>query len=170
VFSSFILVSLDANAQSNNVEKLEDESIDEITVVGEQTMYGLRLEVYRAEEDFFELFSALNDDDEFDVRCFYETPTGTRIRQHVCRAWFVTNAYSAEFSRFRENLNYPVKDPEVVVMQKSRELEEKMHALIIANPNLEEALDRYTSARNKYNDERSRRYPGRLDDEIPEGQ
>ena len=162
-------------AQQDEVEELtqratESEAIDEITVYGERSMSSLRVEVYRAEENFFDLFSELNDDDEFDVRCFYETPTGTRIRQHVCRAQFVTEAYSAEFSRYRVNLNYPVQDPEVVVMRKSRELEEKMHALIIANPNLKQALNRYTNARTNYISERARRYPGMRDDEIPEEQ
>ena len=60
-------------AQQEDVEELsqratEGEAIDEITVYGEQSMSSLRYQIYRAEEDFFDLFSELNDDDEFDEK------------------------------------------------------------------------------------------------------
>ena len=85
------------------------ETIEEIVVYGDKSLTALRQAIFRAEENFFDLFSSLNDDDDFDIRCFYETPTGTHIRHHVCRANFVTAATSAAAVTFRtEGPRYPV--------------------------------------------------------------
>lgn len=150
---------------ATNVTPDLDEAIDEIVVVGEKSMLQLKQEVYRSEEDFFSLFSELNEDDEFDVRCFYETPSFTRIRNHVCRARFVTDAYSAAAVKFRtEGPRYPTRDPALVVSQKSKALEEKLTALVATNPELQEALNRYTNAKSTYLEERARRFGDEPDD------
>ena len=138
-----------------------NEVIDEIVVFGEKSMPQLRREVYRAEENFFEMFNALNDDDEFDVRCFYETPTGTKIRQHVCRAEFVSDAYGAELMLLKSlGPKYPIQDPALVVARKSKEFEKRLLELVFANPELQTALSRYRTARDNYKSEKLRRNPG----------
>ena len=70
-----------------------EEAIDDIVVVGKKSTSALRRDVFQSEDDFYALYNKLNDDNEYDVRCFYETPTGPRMRNHVCRAVFVSNAY-----------------------------------------------------------------------------
>jgi hypothetical protein len=124
------------------------ETVDEIIVYGDKSLSTLRKMVFRAEENFFALFSAFNDDDEYDIRCFYEAPTGTRIRQHVCRAYFVTNATSAEANNIRTGgARYPVADARAVILVKKRRLREKMEALVTEYPELLQALGEYTDAK-----------------------
>lgn len=137
------------------------ETIEEIVVYGDKSLGTLRQAIFRAEENFFDLFSSLNDDDDFDIRCFYETPSGTHIRRHVCRANFVTDATSAEAATIRtRGPRYPVQDAETVIMQKKRELRVKMETLIASSPELLEALNNYTNAKQEYVCERELKTKG----------
>ena len=54
---------------SETVEQESSETIEEIVVYGDKPLHALRREVYRVEESFFDLYSSLNQDDDFDVRC-----------------------------------------------------------------------------------------------------
>ena len=76
-----------------------DGKIENVVVVGQKSLAELRRDVYRAEEDFYSVYNKLNDDKEYDVRCFYETPTGTHLKNHICRAKFVSKAYSDHAAR-----------------------------------------------------------------------
>ena len=64
----------------------DEEASTEIVVIGQKSLAEIRRDVFEAEEDFYALFNKLNDEKDYDVRCFYEKPTGTRIKNHVCRA------------------------------------------------------------------------------------
>jgi hypothetical protein len=139
------------------------ETIEEIVVYGDKSLATLKQVVFRAEENFFDLFSALNDDDEFDIRCFYELPSGTHIKRHVCRANFVTAATSAAAETFRtRGPRIPTVPAETVIMQKRRQLQEKMELLISVNPELLEALNKYTNAKQEYQSEREMKGKGKL--------
>ena len=81
-----------------------DEIIVDTVVVGQKSKSEMRRDVFQAEEDFYSVYNKLNDDKEYDVRCFYEKRTGTNIKNHVCRARFVTKAYSVHARRNRNNL------------------------------------------------------------------
>ena len=64
---------------------------DEVIVRG-QTPPALRLEIERAENAVYERFNAINSTDDFDIRCTFETATGTRMPQRVCAPVFLRNA------------------------------------------------------------------------------
>lgn len=138
----------------------DDETLDELVVVGTPSLIRLKHMVYRAEESFFAAFNELNDDDEYDVRCFYETPAGSHIRRHVCRANFVREAESAEYMSWRLGAAAGGQDAQVVIMSKRRRLEEKMIALLQANPELADALTNYHETKSKYEAERVRQCDG----------
>jgi hypothetical protein len=166
-----LLLALIATGMSNNALAQEEEqtpvapteTIEEIVVYGDKSLATLKQVVFRTEENFFDLFSALNDDDEFDIRCFYETPTGTRIRQHVCRANFVTAATSAEAETWRtDGPRTPVVPAQTVIKQKRKQLQEKMELLISINPELFEALNKYTNAKQEFQTERERKCEGKI--------
>ena len=82
----------------------DEEAIDDIVVVGQKSINELRRDVYQYAEDFYSAYNKLNDDPEYDVRCFYEKATGTQIKNHVCRARFVSNSYSSHAARNRSDL------------------------------------------------------------------
>ncbi len=145
-------------ALAQKVEQAPIETIEEIIVYGHKSLHTLRQAIFRAEEDFFDVFSSLNDDDEYDIRCFYETPTGTRIRRHVCRAYFVTEATSAEAEIWRtEGPRRPIVPAAGIIQIKKKRLREIMDALISERPELVQALSEYTDAKQIFESERKRK-------------
>ena len=147
--------------QTDPVEEAEPDSsevIDEIIVYGEQSISELRREVYKAEENFFDVFNSLNEDFEYDVNCYNEVPTGTHIRRHVCKANFVVEATSVQYVEIRtRGPRYPVIPPELVIAKKRKILRRKMEALIAAHPELLQALAEYTSTKATLKSERAAR-------------
>lgn len=141
------------------IEEPIDEPIDEVIVVGEKSMRTLRHAVYRAEENFFDTFSRLNEDDEFDVSCFFEAPTGTRIRRHVCRANFLVAATSSEAEVWRSDGPRMVAagSSQALLERKKKELQQKVEAMVVANPDLATALAEYTAAKSDYDREHAER-------------
>ena len=108
----------------------------------------MRRDVYRAEENFFDLFNSFNQDFEYDVNCYFEAPTGTRIRRHVCKANFVVEATSVQYVEIRtQGPRYPTVPPELVIARKKKILREKMETLVAEHPELLQALNEYTSKR-----------------------
>ena len=120
----------------------DEEAIDNIVVSSQKSMTALRRDLIRAEDDFYSLYNSLNDDNEYDVRCRYETPTGVRKKEHVCRPVFFSKA------RNRENKNRRI-DPktDAGIADKMVKLQENLESLIAANPELQEAMVKYNTAR-----------------------
>jgi len=137
------------------------ETIEEITVYADKPLRALRGEVYRAEENFFDVFSSLNEDDQYDVRCFYEIPSFTHIRRHVCRAKFVVDATSAESAPwFSEQVATFSRPASLVIRRKKERLSEILEALIAEHPELLQALSEYTDKKQILNSEKEIRYGG----------
>ena len=120
------------------------EPIEEITVYGDKPIHALRREVYRAEENFFDVFSSINEDDDYDVRCFYEVPSFTHIRRHVCRAKFVIDATSRESAAFLGQVGAMSQPATFEIERKKERLRELMETMIAEHPELLQALIEYT--------------------------
>ena len=134
------------------------ESIEEIIVYGDKPLHALRREVYLAEENFFDVFSSINEDDEYDVRCFYEIPSFTHIRRHVCRANFVIDATSAQAEGWRtEGPRRPIVPAAWKIRTKKKRLGELMEVLIAEHPELLQALGEYTDRRQILESEKERK-------------
>jgi len=142
---------------SETVEQESPETIEEIVVYGDKPLHALRREVYRVEESFFELYSSLNQDDDFDVRCYYEVPSFTHIRRHVCRAKFVVDATSAEAGRLLGKAVGPAMPAEVAIEAKKERFREVIETLVAEHPELLQALGEYTNARQVLESEKERR-------------
>lgn len=128
-----------------------DETIEANAVVSQKSQADLRRDVYQAEEDFYALYNKLNDDKDYDVRCFYEKPTGTNIKNHICRARFVTKAYERHARRNRTDLSRIANQGAIPLPEeKTARYQEIMETLIGANPDLQAALVRYNSAQALY--------------------
>lgn len=119
--------------------------------VSEKSLNDLRKEVYQAEEDFYSVYNKLNEDKDYAVRCSYETVTGTRQKNHICRARFVTQAYERHARRNRNDMSRVAnQDADPVLAEKTAIYEAKMEALIASNPDLQVAFDRYNQARVEF--------------------
>ena len=111
--------------------------------------------MFKAEEDFYSAFNKLNDNKDFNVRCFYEKATGTHIKNHVCRARFVTKAYSSHAARNGGDLSRVAnQDANPAFATKTAKYQETMEMLIDANPDLMQALVTYNTARADFMAER----------------
>jgi hypothetical protein len=119
----------------------EEEATEEIVVASNKSTTDLRRDLVRAEGDFYALYNKLNDDNEYDVRCYYESPTGVRKKTHVCRPVFFSKARNRENKARRMN---PDTDPGIT--RKMATLQEKLDTLIAANPELQRAMARYNAA------------------------
>ena len=61
-------------------------TIEEINVVGERTIFALRMEIESAETEVYGLFNELNSNDEFDVACTNEVFVGSHLPKRICIA------------------------------------------------------------------------------------
>lgn len=126
-------------------------TFSQVAEAGEKSISKLRKEVYAAEEAFYELYNELNDDPDYDVRCYYETATGTHTKSHVCRAVFVADSYARHATRNRNDLSRVADqgtDPKLV--EQTAIFEEKIATLVNANPDLQAAFQRYNEARVEF--------------------
>lgn len=135
-----------------------EEAIEEIVVRGQKSLVHLRFEAYKAEDNFYSLFNQLNDDDDFDVRCYMEAPTGSRIRKRICRTKFEEDV-AAQQGRELLLLGDPVAI-EGVIARKKELLLEKMAKMAAENEKLREALVEYYDSKYIFETERDRRCEG----------
>lgn len=145
-------------ALAQEVEQAPIETVEEIVVYGDKSLHTLRQAVFRAEENFFAVFSSLNGEDEYDIRCFYEVPSFTHIRRHVCRAYFVSDATSDAAETWRtDGPRHPIVPAAAIIQTKKRRLREIMEALVSERPELLQALSEYTDAKQIFESKKTRR-------------
>lgn len=148
-----------------SADKSRDEMdmIDEITVLGEQSLGSIRHDIVRAEDHIYEIFNALNADDDYDTTCKREIRIGSQIPYHVCKSRMFRDAASESARDFAEAADgtsgglafgTPVMDEQ----RHSKILREKMRELAADNPQLVEALKIRLELQKAYNVERKKRF------------
>jgi hypothetical protein len=68
------------------------EPVEEVVVRGRRTLFSLRKEMQDARENVWEVFSAINSDDAFDITCTSAAQTGTRVKNRACRPRYANDA------------------------------------------------------------------------------
>jgi hypothetical protein len=63
--------------------------LEEVIVRAPRSLKSLREAIFDAEDRAFDLYNELNTDDDYDIVCHREAPTGSRISYRNCRARFV---------------------------------------------------------------------------------
>ena len=151
-------IAPDEGAPVESSEVGPEAAVEEVVVIGPRTPASLRAELVRAEDRVHELFNALNDDDEFDIHCFTETRTGTRISQRVCKANFVDTATANEsqaYLAFLRGESGQAQAPAASVLQYKNEiLRRKLNSLVRENAELREAVMHFAELRLNYEDAR----------------
>jgi hypothetical protein len=159
----------------------DNEAVDEIVVYGQKSLSRLRREMHQASEAFFDVYNALNSDDDFDISCGYETRLGQRRKNHVCKPRFAVKAEARETSSFMmsggaaQRSTGPgagfnpgdgyVTPTERRVREKEARMWEEVSELLAEHPEFREALEKLVRARNGYESERIRRQGDRSKDE-----
>ncbi len=150
------------SAPAQQVEPEPVETIEEIVVYGNKSLVQLRLEYYKTEDVVFEVFNSLNSDDEFDIHCYKEAPTGSRIKKRVCKTNYVRDLTAEATRRWRQGLTISYIHPVAKIQQKDKILIEEMEALVVERPELLKALNEYSDAKQVLESERQRRCEGRV--------
>jgi hypothetical protein len=134
-------------SQVTSSQVISDEAIDaldEIVVYGEPTLRLLRDGIFEAEENFYDLFNALNKGRQFDVQCFYRRPVGSHIPRRVCEAYFVKNSSIGLFMGGNEPPHW------AFVRHKTKQMRKEMLALVSEHPELNAALLEIADAKQTF--------------------
>jgi hypothetical protein len=97
-FCVAVLLCLAAPVLAQQADSARGADVDEVVVSARQTE-KLRVEIERLEADVYERFNALNSNDEFDIHCFRQAPTGSNIPLRTCAPNFVIRAESGAASK-----------------------------------------------------------------------
>ena len=156
--SSPLVLAQDAESPVTAETTEESRPIEEITVLGQQTFFSLRMAIESLEEEVFGLFNELNSTDEFDIKCTREVYSGSHILKRVCMSTFLREALAQNTQDYLAT-NYVIA-PGVArrtgmqltgfqikgeVSQKSQALEAEMTRLVLENESLFQALQKLTT-------------------------
>ena len=120
-------------------------AIENIVVTGQKSSAELRRELWEVEDDFYALYNKLNDSALYDVHCAREAPTGSRIKQQVCRPEFLVRALNRGDITSMTDMN---SSP--LIAGKMAKFQETLGTLMAANPELQSAADTYGAARARF--------------------
>ena len=150
-----LLASINSSAQDSDPPG-GNETIDEIKVMGARSLALMRRQVVEAEDQVFDLFNELNEDDDYDIICKRETRIGSKLPRRICQA----RIYREQLSRATideelgplpvSNLTRSTSSQQIVI--------DKMRALAAAHPELLDALIYRRQLEKRYEEEHARRY------------
>jgi hypothetical protein len=127
-------------------------------VVESKRLSRMRQEIIQVENRFFALFNDLNTEDDFDVHCRHNTPTGTRIQQRVCLVQFYEEA-QAEWARAQLTGDY-APPAELVALERGPEYRRRALAIINAHPELRRLVKERDALEKKFLATRKERFKG----------
>jgi len=154
-----LLVVLPASSVSQIESTQAEESsepIEEIVVHGHKSIIDLKHEMYEAEETLYDVYNSLNSDDDYDIHCYEEVPTGTKIPKRVCR----TNFYEKQLRRETQRM-LPINLVFEIRKMNERMLAE-MQELASTHPEYLKAIESYDQTKRTWESVRKRRCEGRL--------
>lgn len=68
--------------------------MEELIITGERPTNLLRREMFDTQDQVYEMFNTLNEEDEYDMICHKEARIGSQIKYQVCKPAFMWNAIS----------------------------------------------------------------------------
>jgi len=134
--------------------------MEEVIVLGSRSLVDLKREKYRAEEALYNIFNSFNADDDFDIHCHKEAPTGSHIKRRVCKPNFVGKLLAAETQNMMRG--EPFVYPTARIKQMNERLLTSMAETALEQPAMLEAIISLTQARQTLESERKRRCEGRI--------
>lgn len=154
---ALVVVLVSARALAQEPDEPADEPIEEITVVGEKSLLNVKFAAYQAEQDFFNLFNALNENDEFDVFCDEEASTYSRIKRRRCWSPFEREIDEEQLRyQWETGGGLPVRN-EGLVRAKRKQQAEMLKQMVVENPELQQLYVRYGEANLRFQAEHERR-------------
>ena len=123
------------------------EQLDELQVVGKK-LYRIRMGAVDVEDRFYALYNDLNQNDEFDIHCRIEAPTGTLLKYRICRLALYEKALEEEARGFFTGDTPP--PAQLVALARLTDYKQNALALINSNPQLRELIRQREELEKKY--------------------
>jgi hypothetical protein len=106
---------------------------EEVIVTAPRSLRAMRAAIEEAEDFAYSMFNELNTDDDYDIICHREEPTGSRISYRNCRARFVDRLLRESTEEaFLLEVSQPL--PLQEIQRHMQILQEKIEALAEQNP------------------------------------
>ena len=164
VFTGALLLlalPLSGECQSDTVQTQKpSEPIEEIVVRGHKFLINLQHEMKEAEEALYGVYNSLNADDDYDIYCYEEAPTGSKIKQRVCRPQKLGKILAEQTQLMMLGQGYAFPADEIKKMNEAMFAE--MTELASNNPEYVKALREFYSKKQTWESEHKRRCEGRL--------
>jgi hypothetical protein len=135
------------------------EPLAEVEITGTRArLREMREEIVRLEDKFYQRFNELNTDDQYDVHCNMEQPTGTLLKYRVCRPEFVSTATSEEAKGFLGG--YSVAPANMVIMAKYPDFEKQALSVINKDRGLRSLIRERDAVEARYENLRQLEFGG----------
>lgn len=135
---------------------------EEIIVTNPVSLIRLRAEVKEAEENMYDVFNDLNDNDRLDIHCRMEAPLGTKIKQHVCTPNYYLEAMDGEAHQFLKDAgvmgNVAPGPGAGIIEYYNNLLEDKMKEVASQSPEFREAVNNFKELSEHYEEQRKARF------------
>ena len=148
-------------SQIESIETEEPaEAIEEIVVHGHKSLIDLKHEMYEAEEVVYGVFNSLNSDDDDDIHCYEEAPTGSKIKKRVCKTEKLGNILTEQTQKMMRD--EPFVFPKAEINKMNEILLAEMNELAATHPEYLKAVQMYDQKKRTWESERERRCEGRV--------
>lgn len=161
IFASLLAASASfslANAAQEDVNAKGSKDNEEVIgIVGEKPLSYFRLQMERAELDFYDAFNAIADEEKFKVKCRRESLTGSNIKKTACYPQYVLDRFAQETQdALSSGAPYPtLKDVEFMVTKEKEESQEYVEKIVMDNPDLLKKLIVLNEKQTQYESQRS---------------
>lgn len=146
------------------------EPVEEVVVRGKRTLFSLRRELQSARENVWDVFSALNSDDDFDIACTSAPRTGSHVKNRACRPQYADDATrraGQELARrmsecdpgdagcLEAAMQMATAEAQAhlaIIPYMDKRLDEEFHRLAAEQPELAAAILEYLAKQREYED------------------
>ena len=131
-------------------------NLEEIVVTAPRTLRSMRAEIDRVQDRALALFNELNVDNDYDIVCRRETPTGSHIPRQVCRPRYMIRLEADATQDFLAGDGY--FDPGGDIMYHDDILRQKIARMVEENPDFHHMLAEFYRVKTAYEEERRERF------------
>ena len=130
--------------------------LEEIIVTAPRTLRSMRADIVEVQDRAFALFNELNADNDYDIVCRRETPTGSNIPVRVCRPGYIDRLEAEAAQDFLAGDVY--LDPGGDIMYHEGILRQKIARMAEEDPDFHHALAEFHRVKTAYEEERRERF------------
>ena len=160
----------DPSATATATTEGAQEPIEEVVVRGRRTLFALRREMQDARENVWEVFSAINSDDDFDIACTSTPRTGSRYKNRTCQPRYADNATRRAGQELARRMSVCAPGDSTcleaamqmatgeaqahlaIIPYMDKRLDDEFHRLAVEQPELATAILEYLAKEHEYDE------------------